>query len=157
MVITFYYPLIIAITLKYFSFPCTYFFRISFSFLFSIHGSFKRAHQKLPARKTMNSLLHLVPLLSGSVYLVATWEADWKCKANCERESESMFASVRCSLDSLLSFEQRSAVVCELYELRASFVPCMSDGNYCRLAETKYGLLFLTANILVANRNTLNI
>lgn len=56
-----------------------------------------------------------------------------------------------------LSSEQRSAVVCELCELRAYSVSYMGDGNYCRLAKTKFVLLFLTASVLVASRNAFNI
>lgn len=138
------------------SFPCNLLF--SHVFLFPIlDPRFLRAHQKFQARKTTDSLLHLVSLLPGSVYLVATWEADWKCKANCERELKSVFASVGCSLDSLLSSKQRSAVVCELCELQAYFVSYTGDGNYCRENKKKFVLLFLIANIPVASRNAFNV
>lgn len=53
----------------------------------STSGVPERGKQRCP-------LLHLVRPLPESVYPVATWEADWKCKANCERKSKSLCAFV---------------------------------------------------------------
>lgn len=107
----------------------------SCSVLFSTHPSFEWAHQDFQARKTTDLLLHLVPLLPGSVYLVATWEADWKCKANCEHESKSMFASVGRSLDLLLSSEQRSAVE-----------SCASSESYELISYCTWAMVITTAS-----------
>jgi len=60
-------------------------FRPTFLFPLPCPLATRGEHWEPRARKTTDPLLHLVRSRPESVYPVAAWEADWKCKANCSR------------------------------------------------------------------------